>query len=575
MSDILPKETPIPAAHEYFDLGSFSRPVTTQNPDAQIWFNRGLIWAYAFNHEEAAFCFRQTIAHDPTCVMGYWGAAYATGPNYNKKWAAFDPDDLGRSIRKCHLLAQAAEPHLARALPVERALLKAVQKRFPSDENTRDFGPFNKAYAAAMKPVYEQFGKDDLDILALYADALMNMSPWGLYDALTGKPNLNTAVVEVKAVLERGLTFPASKKHPGILHMYIHLMEMSDTPEAALVPADHLRDLAPEAGHLPHMPSHLDVLIGDYRRAIDGNMKASIADDKFFARRGGKNFYSVYRLHVYHSLIYAAMLAGQSQVALESTDRMEATITEELLRMKSPPMIEWMEFFLSLRVHVLIRFGRWEELKRLTVPEDKVLYSVTVAITHYGKAIAWAATGNLEEADRERELYHAASKRVPPTRVDFPNKIVDTLKVATAMVDGEVEYRRGNYDVAFARLRQAVHEEDNLLYSEPWGWMLPARHAYAALLLEQGHVAEAAEVYAEDLGFSDKLASTHRHPNNVWALHGYHECLVRLGRRAEAQMIQPQLKVALAVADVPIQSSCFCRLETVGRKCASNKGACL
>ncbi|KAL4893909.1 hypothetical protein BDV59DRAFT_192717 [Aspergillus ambiguus] len=527
MADILLSETRIPASEDYYNLGSFGRQISTKSSDAQVWFNRGLVWAYSFNHEEAALCFQQTILHDPTCVMGYWGAAYATGPNYNKKWAAFDPDDRKRSIGIAHHLAYAAEPYLGGASPVERALIKAVQKRFPTDENTNDFGPVNEAYAVAMKTVYEEFGKEDLDILALYADALMNMNPWALYDSLTGKPNLATPVIEVRAVLERGLTFPAYKRHPGILHMYIHLMEMSETPEVALVPADHLRDLVPDAGHMPHMPSHLDVLIGDYRRAIDANMKASIADDKFYAHRGGKNFYSIYRLHVYHSLIYAAMLAGQSQVALESTDRMEATIPEDLLRMKSPPMVEWMEFFLSVRVHVLIRFGLWEDLKRLPVPADKKLYCVTVAITHYGKAIAWAATGNLAEADRERDLYYAASKRVPVTRVIFPNKVVDTLKVASAMVDGELEYRRGNYDVAFASLRRAVHEEDNLLYAEPWGWMVPARHAYAALLVEQGRVAEAAEVYAEDLGFTDRLAGTHRHPNNAWALHGYHECLCR------------------------------------------------
>lgn len=555
---------PVPAAEKYYDLGIFSRTVDTTNPDAQVWFNRGLTWAYSFNHGESAFCFKQVIAHDPSCIMGYWGAAYATGPNYNKNWTAFDANDLSNSTKAARNFVTEAESRITDASSLEAALIKAISQRFPSnDEPIEDFSPINKAYSLAMRKVYEKFGDNDLDILTLHADALMNLAPWGLYET-TGRPILSTPVLEVKALLEQGLKNPASKRHPGILHLYIHLMEMSDTPEAALVPADHLRNLVPEAGHMPHMPTHLDVLIGDYRRAIDGNMRASIADDKYYAHRGGKNFYSVYRLHVYHSLIYAAMLAGQSQVALESTDRMEATITEDVLRMKSPPMAEWMEFFLSVRPHVLIRFGLWEDLKKLPIPEDKELYCVTVAVTHYGKAIAWAATGNLEEADRERALYHAASKLVPPTRVDFPNKVVDTLKVASAMVDGEVEYRRGNYEVAFASLRKAIDAEDSLLYSEPWPWMLPARHAYAALLIEQGHVAEAAGVYAEDLGLSGTLVGTHRHPNNVWALHGYHECLVKLGRMAEAQMIEGPLKIALAVADIPIKSSCFCRLETEG-----------
>lgn len=418
-----------------------------------------------------------------------------------------------------------------------------------------------------MRGVYQDFGNGDLDVVTLFADSLMNISPWGLFEASTGEPVMTTPVLEVKEVLERGLQQPIAKGHPGILHMYIHLMEMSRTPEVALVPADYLRDLVPDAGHSRHMPTHLDILVGDYRRSVDCNMKATFADDKFYMREGGRNFYSLYRFHNYHSLIYAAMLTGQSAIALESADRMEATITEDLLRIESPPMADYMEFFRSIRVHVLIRFGLWEELKSLPIPHDQQLYCVTVTMTHYGKAIAWAATGDIEKATSERELFHAAAKRVPPTRLDLPIRVIDTLKVATAMLDGELEYRRSNYGAAFASLRQAVYEEDNLLYSEPWGWLLPSRHVYAALLLEQGYVAEAAEVYAEDLGLNDRLVGVHRHPNNVWALRGYHECMVRLGRTSEAAMIQIPLKVLTAVTDVPIRSSCFCRLNKAHDQC--------
>lgn len=563
--------TPVAASEEYYNLGPFHREISTKNPDARIWFGRGLTWAYSFNHEEAGNCFKQVIAHDPECAMGYWGVAYASGPNYNKKWASFDPADLKHSISKTYHVSREALNHLSAATPLEKGLVKALQHRFPTPEVIQDFDAVNKTYADAMRDVYREFGHRDLDVLTLFADALMNTSPWGLFE-LGGKPILSTPVLEVKEVLERGLQHPMARKHPGLLHLYIHLMEMSATPEDAVVPADHLRDLVPDAGHMCHMPTHLDILIGDYRRSIDCNMKATIADDKFYARHGGANFYSMYRLHDYHSLIYAAMLAGQSQVALESTDRMEATITEDALRVKSPPLVEWMEFFKSVRVHVLIRFGMWEDLKALPIPEDKDLYCVTVAMTHYGKGIAWSATGNIEEAEKERVLYQAAAKLVPPTRVDFPNRVVDILKVATAMLDGEIEYRRGNYETAFASLQHAIYEEDNLMYSEPWPWMLPARHSYAALLLEQGHVGTAAEVYAEDLGLSEKLTGAHRHPNNVWALQGYHECMIRLGRTIEARMIQNHLKLAKAVADIPIGSSCFCRLEKAGEHCS--KGGC-
>lgn len=564
--------TPVAASQEYYDLGSFGRQISTSSPDAQIWFDRGLTWAYGFNHKEAEQCFQQVIAHDPKCVMGYWGVAFATGPNYNKQWAAFDEADLRYTVTKSYHVPRAGVVHLATASPLEQSLLLAIQHRFPTDGHIEDFDATNRAYADAMRTVYQQHGENDLDITTLFADALMNISPWGLYEASTGQPILSTPVLEVKEVLERGLQHPRAKFHPGLLHMYIHLMEMSTTPEAALVPADHLRDLIPDSGHLCHMPSHLDVLLGDYRRSIASNTKATIADDKYYAREGGQNFYSFYRLHDYHSLIYAAMLAGQAAVSLEAVDRMESTIPEALLRIESPPMASWMEFFCSVRVHVLIRFGRWDDLKALSIPSDTDLYCVTVATIYYGKAIAHAATSNIPEAERHRELYRTAASRVPDTRIIFPNKVNDTLKVASAMLDGELEYRRGNYDVAFAHLRDAIAAEDQLLYSEPWGWMLPSRHPYAALLLEQGHVAEAAEVYAEDLGLSEKLAGTHRHPNNVWALHGYHECLVRLGRLAEARMVEAPLKVAMAVADVNVQSSCFCRLEKMDGAGGCGKG---
>lgn len=382
-----------------------------------------------------------------------------------------------------------------------------------------------------------------------------------MFEKSTGNPNLKTPVLEVKAILENGLKRPESRTHVGILHLYIHLMEMSSTPEAALIPADQLRSLAPDAGHAHHMPSHIDVLVGDYRRAIDTNIKATQADDRYYAKEGGCNFYSLYRLHDYHSLIYAAMMADQSRVALDSVERMEATIPEELLVIESPPMATWMEFFKSVRIHVLIRFGMWEELKSLPIPQNKELYCSTIAMTHYGKGIAWATTRNVEEADKERELFRVAAKLVPSTRLVFPNKVIDVLAVATAMLDGEIEYRRGNYDAAFESLQLAITREDSLEYAEPWAWMVPTRHAFAALALEQGQTEKAAGAYAEDLGLDESLVRVHQHPNNVWALRGYHECMVRLGRAIEAPLIKKQLDVAAAGADVSIDVSCFCRLK--------------
>ncbi|MGW6159525.1 hypothetical protein ACWFRM_41500, partial [Streptomyces sp. NPDC055144] len=191
------------------------------------------------------------------------------------------------------------------------------------------------------------------------------------------------------------------------------------------------------------------------------------------------------------------------------------------------------------------------------------LYCVTTAMLHYARGVAFSATARITEAEAERELFHEAVSRVPETRMLFNNTCADILAIASAMLDGELEYRRGHYDAAFAALERSIALDDNLPYDEPWGWMQPARHAYGALLLEQGRVAEAAAVYRADLGLDDTLPRSLQHPGNVWALHGFHECLVRLGKVGEAHIVAQQLKIAVAVADVPIEASCFCRLEAV------------
>ncbi|KAK9482250.1 hypothetical protein V1527DRAFT_522177 [Lipomyces starkeyi] len=504
---------------DYYDLGSFHRPVSTCSDIAQTWFDRGLIWAYAFNHEEAADCFEKAIASDPTCAMAYWGLAYCLGPNYNKPWSFFDNDDLNKTLNRAHNAARSAQANARNTTPVEQALIKAIQFRYPQESPPDNCSMWNKLYADAMEIVYQEF-PDDVDVATLYADALMNLTPWKLWD-------LRTRTLEENAV-----------QHPGLLHMYIHLMEMSGSPETALPMADHLRGLVPDGGHLQHMPTHLDMLCGEYRHAIR-------ADEKFLAKEGPLNFYTLYRSHDYHFRIYAAMFAGQSKVALDTVKKLEASIPESLLRIESPPMADWLEGFLSMRAHVLIRFG---------LPHDQDLYCMTTAIMHYAKGVAFAATGRVQEANEECGHFYTAVQRVRPTRALFNNTCLDILAIADAMLHGELEYRRGNIDSAFEYLRKSILLEDALPYDEPWGWMQPTRHAYGALLLEQ--------VYSADLGIDDTLPRALQHPNNLWALHGYHECLVRLGRMAEARIVKKQLTIATAMADVSVNSSCFCRLHS-------------
>ncbi|KAI0849483.1 TPR domain protein [Daldinia vernicosa] len=545
--------------HDYYNLGSYRRVVNSSSEEAREWVNRGLIWSYAFNHEESVKCFERAIACDSNCVLAYWGLAYVLGPNYNKPWEYFDETEFENVMRRTHSVVEQAKARLDKALPVEKALVEALKFRYPQEHaGDKDWSIWNQGYADAMERVYGEF-PDDLDIAALYVDALMSLTPWQLWDITTGEPASGARTLEAKAILERSMAQDGGSRHPGLLHLYIHLMEMSTTPEAALDAANTLRDLVPDAGHLNHMPTHIDVLVGDYQSAIESNQKAIVADNIFFAREDPLRFYTLYRMHDLHFRIYAGMFAGQLKVTLETVARVEQTLSEELLRVESPPMADWLEGFLAMRVHALIRFGRWQEIIDLPFYEDGELYCTTNALTHYAKGVALAATGKVEEASKQRELFAEAAEMVPESRMMFNNKCVDILNVAEAMLDGELEYRRGNYDSAYSHLRVSIERSYALPYDEPWGWMQPPSHAYGALLVEQGHFDEAVEVYAEDLGIGGKLPRALQHLKNVWSLHGYHECLGKLGRIDEARAIKPQLDAAIAGADVPIKASCFCR----------------
>ncbi|NEB03705.1 hypothetical protein [Streptomyces sp. SID13726] len=559
---------------EYYDLGSHGRPVTTDSAEAQLWFDRGLVWTYAFHHEEAVACFEKAAAADPDCAMAYWGIAYALGPNYNKPWEFFDERDLARTVERTHTAVESAhEKAAARATVVERALIGALRARYPQADPAKDCAVWNPPYAEAMRTVHE-LAPDDADVAALYADALMNLTPWELWDLRTGEPAAGARTREARAVLERALAGATGRTHPGVLHFYVHLMEMSPTPELALTVADRLRGLVPDAGHLLHMPSHLEVLCGDYRRVVSDNSAAIAADEKVRAHGGAMNFYTLYRSHNYHFRIYGAMFLGRSQVALETAAQLEESIPEELLRVTSPPMADWLEGFLAMRVHVLIRFGRWTDILELPPPADPALYCVSTAMLHYARGVAFSALGRVPEAEAERALFHRAVTGVPASRMLFNNTCADLLAIASAMLDGELAYRKGEFDTAFAALARSVELDDNLPYDEPWGWMQPTRHAYGALLLERGRVAEAEAVYRADLGLDDTLPRPLQHPGNVWALHGLHECLVRGGKEGEARIVARHLRIAAALADVPIEASCFCRLDTGAPTAADASDCC-
>ncbi|WKA28935.1 tetratricopeptide repeat protein [Bradyrhizobium roseum] len=543
----------------YFDLGPYSRNVTTSSPDAQIWFDRGLNWLFGFNHYEAIKCFQKALGHDGECAMAHWGVSYASGPNYNLPWVRYDPLGRQRALSASFDAMQAALAHAGKASPVEQAMIKALGARYPQRGAIEDMSPWDKAYTQEMRRVFAAF-PDDLEVRAVLAESIMNETPWQMWDLPSGKPAEGAGTEECRALLEQALErIPAAWDHPGLLHLYVHLMEMSPFPERALRAGDRLRDLVPDSGHLIHMPTHLDVLCGHYRDVLVYNQKALETDRRFLAYSNDPGVYLVYVIHNFHFAIYGAMFLGQYTPAIAAAEELIATIPEAVLRVQSPPMADFLEGYLTMKQHVLVRFGKWHEIIAQELPKDKELYCSNVAKIHYAKAVAHSALGHVTEAEAERALFMAAKARVPESRRVHNNKMVNLLEVAQAMLDGELEYRKGHFDVAFAHLRRSVELSDGLPYDEPWGWMQPTRHALGALLLEQGRIEEAEAVYRSDLGLDGKLSRACQHPDNLWSLHGLHECLARRGEKIERPLIKQRLDLAQARAEIPIKASCFCR----------------
>jgi len=545
----------------YYDLGAYSRPITTKSAEAQVWFDRGLNWVFGFNHAEAIKCFGKALGQDPGCAMAQWGISYAAGPNYNLPWHLYDPAGKAQALAAAYDAMQAALTLADRATPVEQALIRALPARYPQREPIEDQSEWDKAYTKVMRKVFADF-RGDLDVACVFAEAIMNETPWKMWDLPTGGVAEGAGTKEAVELLEGQFKqVPTSWDHPGLLHLYVHLMEMSPFPQRALRAGDRLRELMPDAGHLIHMPTHIDVLCGNYRDVLVYNEKAIAVDRKYLAREGAMNVYSLYRTHNHHFAIYGAMFLGQYTPALKAAQELIDTTPEELLRIPSPPMADFIEGYIPMKQHVLVRFGKWREIIDQDLPEDRDLYCSTTAMMLYAKGVAHSILGEIAEAERARTAFREAKARVPETRRVHNNKVVDLLAVADEMLTGELEYRRGNFDIAFAHLRRSVELDDALPYDEPWGWMQPTRHALGALLLEQSRVTEAEAVYRSDLGYDGKLSRACQHPENVWSLHGLHECLTRRGDTVEAPLINARLDLALARAEVPVRASCLCRRE--------------
>lgn len=547
----------------YFRLHGWSRQITTDSTAAQRWFDRGLSWTYAYNQEEAVICFREALEHDPGCAMAWWGIAYAAGPFYNRPWLRYSPPEVAETLAVCAPAAVRAAALSERCTSPERALIAAIGARYPSGGPApiEDLNRWQDDYAEAMRAALAAF-PEDLDIAALFVEAAVTRTPRRLWNIHTGEPMPGADTLEGLDVLERALWRMAAasgKPHPGILHMYLHVLEMSNIPQKALVVADMLRDIAQDEGHLHHMPAHIYVQCGDYAQSVAVSQRAVAADDRYLARAGADNFYTTARCHDLHLLMFAAMLLGQYGPALGAADRIVHAVTPDLLDKRRPFLASILDGYSAMRTHVQVRFGKWRELVAEAPPAYPELTPVRAAMHAYGQGVANAALGRVAEAEAAQRAFYAALKKIPEDRIFLSNRALDILAVGEAMLEGELEYRKRNYEQAFAALRLAVERDDRLNYTEPWAWMHPPRHALGALLAEQGRFTEAERVHREDLGLIPGVARCCQHPDNVWALSGLLECVERDGREGEAALLRQRLEIAQARADVEIGSSCCCR----------------
>ena len=457
----------------------------------------------------------------------------------------------------------------------ERHLVEALTRRFqePHGVSPEQFDKWDDDYAAAMRRVHHAF-PDDHDIMALLVEALITRTPRRLWDVKTGRPARNADTLEALALCERSLAMTDEaglRPHLAILHLHIHVMEMSNHPEQALRSAELLSTMAPDAGHLNHMPGHIYALCGDYEKARIVSERSIQADDMYADYAGSLNFYVTARGHDLHLMMHTCMFLGQYFPALAAADKIRKMMTEDILTMKDrPKLVATTEAYYAMKMHVLVRFGRWREIIEEPMPGDPAIYKVSTPMHHYARGIAYATLKDPLAADRERTLFRDAVARLPVDHKFLSNFAHATLGVAEAMLDGEVEYHRGNHDQAYALLREAVHRDDSLNYTEPWAWMHPPRHALAALLMEQGHCTEAEAVYRDDLGLSGRVQRCTQHPDNVWSLHGLVECLQRRSETEELPALEAKLAVALTKVDVPITSSCMCRTKIhQPRECCS------
>ncbi len=518
--------SPDAAREPIFDgLGNLHHAVTTNSPLAQRFFDQGLTFVYAFNHDEAAGSFREAARLDPNMAMAYWGIALSLGPNINQP----EDTDRGKAAYEAITKAQSLE---AKVSDPERQYIEALAKRYAADGKMND--SLQQAYANAMRDVAHR-NPDDPDAGALFAESMMDLHPWKLWNA-DGTPVAGTD--EIVATLEGVIAkYP---DHVGANHYYIHAVEASNDPGRAIASADRLGKMVPAAGHLVHMPAHIYMRVGDYQKAADANEIAIKADKIYIRERNPKGFYPL--MYFPHNVQFAwasYMMEGDSKDAAKLSRQLDAVAMspESLAMVRQMPMGE---SELPTRYFTEARFGQWTKILKEPAPPAEFQY--LTGIWHYVRGLAFAAKGKPDQAVAEQKKLDAIAGAMPADRVVGFNSGKQLLALASATLSGEIAAARGDHDGAVKNLRDAVAIEDSLAYEEPPPWYYPVRETLGMELISDGKPADAEQVFRDDLK---------QYPEDGWSLDGLAICLRARNDSSELAGVEDRFKKAWAHADVP------------------------
>jgi tetratricopeptide (TPR) repeat protein len=526
-------------------LGDFHRSVSTDSAAAQQYFDQGMRWLWAFNHDEATRSFAKAAELDPQCAACYWGVALTVGPNYNV------PTMAAPRARLAYEALGRAQANAAHATAVERALIGALAARYAraTPPAAAEQEGIARAYASAMREVAQQF-PEDADVQTLCAEAEMNVHAWKLWTAqgapVEGTPEI---VARLEAVLAR------SPQHPGANHYYLHVMEASPQPGRALAAAARLRGMMPAAGHLEHMPAHILQRVGRYEEAADANRRGAAADVVYFGATDAPDYYAMYLAHNYWFLAYSAAMAGRKAETLDAVQK-----AGEVLPLAVLIDMGDSGWNLSEQYAALLRFGLWDEMLALLPPDARA--GGARAAYLYGRGVALAARGGLEEAQEVLAKLRALAAEVPQDATAGFNRTRDVLAVAQPLVAARIAASSARTAEAVTLLEQAVAAEDRLAYDEPSDWFFPARHLLGAQLLLSGQAAAAEAVYREDL---------RRNPDNGWALHGLAAALQAQGKAAAAARTARTLRRVWQHADVHPPASAFWQAGPDTAECACQR----